>query len=351
MCVNCPVGLNTDDTIPKVSILALRKSGTTGGAKPATLLQVRRATSAHDFAIPGLDMEMWQTGPAQQLSWSITEARLSDTALLSGQMAAPYAASIAAQAATVFVLQDGGPWLINGCVVNAGELSLFAPAADVDVASMGPCTWYAIRTSTELLQRYTMAFSGKPLSTRSGVTTLGRLEAPQLEGLQSTLATLASQAHPKIRQGALGSIQRQLLLLVTTAANEGGVGLHTGYERIARQAMEYLREHKDDSICTADLCLALGVSERWLRKSFLRVYGVSAMRLLRLRRLHLARRTLLENATSVTEVATSHGFFDLGRFSTSYRALFGESPSTTLSYKAPSAPSSSGRKAATARRP
>jgi AraC-like DNA-binding protein len=49
--------------------------------------------------------------------------------------------------------------------------------------------------------------------------------------------------------------------------------------------------------------------------------------------MHLARRSLIRGAaavTTVTEIATSCGFGELGRFAVSYRKLFGETPSATL---------------------
>jgi hypothetical protein len=49
--------------------------------------------------------------------------------------------------------------------------------------------------------------------------------------------------------------------------------------------------------------------------------------------MYLVRRALLmagPATTTVTRVLTDHGFWEFGRFSVSYRALFGETPSESL---------------------
>jgi transcriptional regulator GlxA family with amidase domain len=75
----------------------------------------------------------------------------------------------------------------------------------------------------------------------------------------------------------------------------------------------------------------LGVSQRTLRKAFNRTHGLSPCRRLRMLRLAGAKQALLStHAASVTEIATSFGFAELGRFSVEYRKAFGECPSATL---------------------
>jgi AraC-like DNA-binding protein len=75
------------------------------------------------------------------------------------------------------------------------------------------------------------------------------------------------------------------------------------------------------------------VGERSLRNAFKRTHNLLPCRHLRILRLNWARRALLEaenGLATVTEIATSFGFVELGRFAVEYRSLFGESPSATL---------------------
>ena len=81
------------------------------------------------------------------------------------------------------------------------------------------------------------------------------------------------------------------------------------------------------------LCRVAGVSERGLRNAFHAVRGMSPKQYLLTVRLHGVRRALTDagfRPTTVTDVATDHGFFELGRFAASYREAFGEAPSETL---------------------
>ena len=102
--------------------------------------------------------------------------------------------------------------------------------------------------------------------------------------------------------------------------------------RIVRRAEEFFRCHVGESVSIAQLSSVSGVSERSLRNAFYDVCTTSPKRYLRLLQLHQVRRALRSpaDASTVTDVATLHGFFELGRFAGEYKALFGEVPSQTL---------------------
>jgi transcriptional regulator GlxA family with amidase domain len=102
---------------------------------------------------------------------------------------------------------------------------------------------------------------------------------------------------------------------------------------LVEQAEKLALADLDVPLHISALCRALAVSERTLRKAFHKIHGVPPCRQLRMLRLSQARGALLSadcKFATVTEIATSFGFVELGRFSVEYRKAFGENPSQTL---------------------
>ena len=101
---------------------------------------------------------------------------------------------------------------------------------------------------------------------------------------------------------------------------------------IVERAEQLLRD-RSEPLPIAHLSALVGVSERGLRNAFNAVRGMSPKRFAIHDRLNEVRRALSDprasNAT-VTNIATEHGFFELGRFAGRYKAVFGETPSETL---------------------
>ena len=95
---------------------------------------------------------------------------------------------------------------------------------------------------------------------------------------------------------------------------------------------EFMREHPTLPLLSEDLALRLGASVRTLQTATQAVHGVSLHRYLRLNRLWLVRRQLMKGlpGTTVKTAANSNGFWHMGEFSQSYKAVFGEVPSATL---------------------
>lgn len=140
-------------------------------------------------------------------------------------------------------------------------------------------------------------------------------------------------AHPEVARAIEQELVRTMILCLTdreTVKNEA-----PGHQRVhVMQRFERaLGENKGNPLYVAEICAAIGVSDRTLRLHCMEHLGMSPHRYLWLRRMNLARHALLAadpTENTVTEIATDYGFWELGRFAVAYRKLFGESPSATL---------------------
>ena len=102
---------------------------------------------------------------------------------------------------------------------------------------------------------------------------------------------------------------------------------------VMRRFRRVVEEDPEQPLYIPEICKAIGISSRTLQACCHEHLGMGPKHYLLLRRMHLARRALRHatpDTSSVTEIATRYGFWQLGRFAVEYQSLFGESPSATL---------------------
>jgi AraC-like DNA-binding protein len=136
------------------------------------------------------------------------------------------------------------------------------------------------------------------------------------------------------------ALEQKLIHLMVRCLAADAVEKNNGarrHEVVMRRFVEFLQLHPDQPLYLTEICASIEVSERTLRACCEEHLGMGPIRYLTLRRMHLARRALFRadpSTSTVTRIATDHGFWELGRFSVAYRTLFGESPSETLRLRA-----------------
>jgi AraC family ethanolamine operon transcriptional activator len=151
---------------------------------------------------------------------------------------------------------------------------------------------------------------------------LDRIHAdPQFLAYPAAVAALESDL--------LEGLLRTLCLAAPRAQLDGARRRRCGFDLV----IEYMPTADLGNLTAPGLCSEVGVSQRTLEYAFQEWLGTSPMEFIRRLRLHAARRALLTaecGEATVTEIAMTFGFFQLGRFSAEYRSLFGELPSATL---------------------
>jgi AraC-like DNA-binding protein len=180
-----------------------------------------------------------------------------------------------------------------------------------------------------------LEFSGSPLKhlVRPNAALMSRLL--KLHEMVGQIATTVPDVLevPEVAR----SLEQQLIHILVRCLTEGvSVQMTSGgrrHDKIVSQFEEYLEARPHRPLYVTEICAAIDTSERTLRAACEEHLGMGPIRYLALRRMHLVRRALsraIPSATTVTSIATDHGFWELGRFAVNYHSLFGETPSVTL---------------------
>ena len=174
---------------------------------------------------------------------------------------------------------------------------------------------------------------------RPGGAAMTRLQALHQEIRTAFAARPDHPVHPQVAK----TMEQALLtaLIDCIAGHEDMSGAPRGMRRstaVMRRLYELLDASDGLPLSLLDVCTQLGVPRRTLHNACVEHIGLSPHRFLWLRRMNLTRQALLRAdpaCTTVTQIATKAGFWELGRFSVNYKRLYGESPSVTLARSDP----------------
>ena len=182
------------------------------------------------------------------------------------------------------------------------------------------------------------------LPARGEVRSVRAVDWPRLDdAFEFVLRTTHDRRDGSVREASatalVNSLGESLVeLAVRSLDPENNGRVHTprarlNSARLVRACEDHAARAQYQGVTLADLCVASGASERWIRHAFHDCYGMSPTAYLRVIALHEVRHALLHRPpgqTTVGRAASDFGFWHLSRFAAQYRALFGESPSTTL---------------------
>lgn len=239
-----------------------------------------------------------------------------------------------------FPVEPGCPVRHQGSELAPDEVGIFTPAHPVWHTTLGPSRFASMSLPHDDLVEHGVALTvGAALPI--GVATTARVDPALMSRLRSLHAAavhLAKHAPGAIEdphracglEAALTEAMVDCLANGHMRADTASQRRHTAIIKRLHALEEAARERP---LYLAEVCSALGVSQRTLHQICNEMLGIGPKRYLCLRRLHLARRELRAaslGAMTVTDVATKFGFWELGRFAVAYRGVFGESPSATL---------------------
>jgi AraC-like DNA-binding protein len=231
--------------------------------------------------------------------------------------------------------------------ISPGLLHRYGGATEAQGAMERHAAVRIVSASTDALEKAATRL-GVDIDRPQGdeVRVVGSVDWPRLHGLlDKTIVTVRSSPVATLDPHLSRSLRDCLLEIIVRTFDR-----NCGRERIAARSLSSMRitrvcqEHAEAThyhdVSLASLCAATGMSERRVRQAFYECYGMSPTAVLRITALRGVRRSLLggpPTRDAVSRAASDFGFWHLGRFAGQYRALFGESPSATLSHRSPSA--------------
>ncbi|MGH7156168.1 MAG: helix-turn-helix transcriptional regulator [Acetobacteraceae bacterium] len=228
----------------------------------------------------------------------------------------------------------------RGAELQESELGLFTTDTSSWQTTHGASELASVSLPQDDLRRLATALAGSDVMFRRDVVSVAVPEATRarLKQLHAAAVHLALTApeiitNPNASRGLEACLTEALVECLTAGELREETSAQRRHRAIIGRLLELANRHENEPLHLTEVCEAIGVTQRTLNLCCQEKFGVSPKRYLCLRRLHLAHRALRHASpgeTSVTDIATRFGFWELGRFSVEYRSVFGETPSITL---------------------
>ena len=245
-----------------------------------------------------------------------------------------------AQVFVSFPTSQGPPLTYSGLRLQFGDVVFHSRGERTHQRTSGESQWGLISLPPEQLAACGKALTGSKITAPpiGRVLRPSRSSAARLLRLHSSVCRLAETRHklianPEVARALEQELLHALVNCLTADAAGGNLKTKRHHADIMVRFEDALTAHTGPRPNMPSLCSAIGVPERTLRVCCTEFLGMSPTRYLLLRRLNMARSALWRAnpaSASVAEIARIHQFMEPGRFAVTYRAIFGEMPSSTL---------------------
>lgn len=230
------------------------------------------------------------------------------------------------RAAVIFVTGQGPSAVhVSGLPLRVGEIIAWDSGSSTHQKAASAGGWGSMSLNSEDLSTCSEKILGRPLPIPSDPRSIRPREpiARRLLDLHEAAGHLARTtpdilANPKVAR-AFDEALTEVFVSCLTGSEQGEPrAAYRSHVRVLRRLEQVLQTNPEQAMYMTELCAAVGASYSTVHACCREHLGMSPKRYLWLRRMYLAQRTLRNAApasTTVTQIATDLGFWELGRFS------------------------------------
>jgi AraC-like DNA-binding protein len=240
----------------------------------------------------------------------------------------------------MFLTAPGPSMILDGAEIGINQIAVADAGESYTSRLLGPTQWGAVSLTKQDMDALYTPEADCCTKRLSGVTVFTPSPAAlaRLRSLHSYMGHLAETTPKSLDNRILtDDLEYNILaamrdILSTRASGLDSIG-RQHHQIIVDRFRAALEAQADLPIAMPAISQMIGICGRTLRLACQEQLGVSPSHYAVLCRMRSARRALQRadpDVARVTDIATEHGFWELGRFAMKYRHIFGETPSVTL---------------------